>query len=319
MDFHLDADQRAILDAVDTINARHAGAGRIRELGGDEPSYDHDLHKHLREAGFLDLALDDRPLDAALVAAAVARQLGVVAAAYHALVLPCLGVDAEGPIAIVAAESPGPARFAADAEVVVTVADGSVSAVRPKPGSVARVGSRLGWPIGDVAGIDAGEALPDARPDEVRARWRAALALELVGSMSGALDLTVAHVTDRRQFGRPIGSFQAVQHGLAKCAVAIEGARWLAYEAAWSGDWTAAATALAAAMRAAERVRRDTHQFTGALGFTTEYDLHLWTMRLPALAIEARTIGSPAVVAATHQWPIARNGATGLDNAEGRL
>jgi alkylation response protein AidB-like acyl-CoA dehydrogenase len=306
VDFHLDADQRAILDAVDTINARHAGAGRIRELGGDEPSYDHDLHKHLREAGFLDLALDERPLDAALVAQAVARQLGVVAAAYHALVLPSLGLDVEGPIAIVAAESPGPARFAADAEVVVTVDGGCVRAARPKPGSVARVGSRLGWPVGDATGVDQGEALPDAHPDEVRARWRVALALELVGSMSGALDLTVAHVTDRHQFGRPIGSFQAVQHGLAKCAVAIEGARWLAYEAAWSGEWIAAATALSAAVRAAERVRRDTHQFTGALGFTTEYDLHLWTMRLPALTIEAETIGSASVAAATSRWPASR-------------
>jgi len=185
----------------------------------------------------------------------------------------------------------------------VTVADGCVRAARPKPGSVARVGSRLGWPIGDATSVDQGELLPDAHPDEIRARWRVALALELVGSMSGALDLTVAHVTDRRQFGRPIGSFQAVQHGLAKCAVAIEGARWLAYEAAWSGEWTAAATALAAAVRAAERVRRDTHQFTGALGFTTEYDLHLWTMRLPALVIEAGTIGSAVIDAATSRWP----------------
>ena len=142
-----------------------------------------------------------------------------------------------------------------------------------------------------------------AHPDDVRARWRVALAIELVGSMSGALDLTVAHVSARRQFGRPIGSFQAVQHGLAKCAVAIEGARWLAYEAAWSGEWTLAATALAAALRAADRVRRDTHQFTGALGFTTEYDLHLWTMRLPALTIEAGTIGSPAITAAMSRWP----------------
>jgi alkylation response protein AidB-like acyl-CoA dehydrogenase len=303
VDFHLDADQQAILDAVDTINSRHAGVGRIRELGGDEPSYDHELHKHLREAGFLDLARDQRPLEAALVSAAVARQLGVIAAAYHALVLPSLGLDAEGPIALVAGEPPGPARFAADAEVVVTVSDGCIRATRPKPGSVARVGSRLGWPIGDLSGVDAGDVLPHADPDEVRARWRVALALELVGSMSGALDLTVAHVTDRRQFGRPIGSFQAVQHGLAKCAVAIEGARWLAYEAAWSGEWSAASTALTAAVRAAERVRRDTHQFTGALGFTTEYDLHLWTMRLPALTIEAGTIGSAPVAVATGRWP----------------
>jgi len=303
VDFHLDSEQRAILDAVGTINARHAGAARIRVLGGDEPSYDHDLHKHLREAGFLDLAADGRPLDAALVAEAVARELGVVAAAYQGLVAPCLGIEVEGPITIVAAGSRGPARFAADAEVVVTITDGCVRAVRPRPGSVTRVKSRLGWPIGDLTDLDDGEPLADAHPDEVLARWRVALAIELVGSMSGALDLTVAHVSDRKQFGRPIGSFQAVQHGLAKCAVAIEGARWLAYEAAWSGEWAAAATALAASVRAAERVRRDTHQFTGALGFTTEYDLHLWTMRLPALAIEAGTTGAAATAAAASRWP----------------
>jgi alkylation response protein AidB-like acyl-CoA dehydrogenase len=303
VDFHLDADQQAILDAVGTINARHAGAARMRELGGDEPSYDHDLHKHLREAGFLDLADDGRSLDAALVAEAVARELGVVAAAYQALVVPCLGIEVEGPIAVVAAGPAGPSRFAADAEAVVTVGDGCVRAIRPRPGSVARTVGRLGWPLGDLSGIDAGDVLTDADPDEVLARWRVALALELVGSMSGALDITVAHVSDRRQFGHPIGSFQAVQHGLAKCAVAIEGARWLAYEAAWSGEWAAAATALAAAVRAAERVRRDTHQFTGALGFTTEYDLHLWTMRLPALTIEAGTTGSAAIAAATSRWP----------------
>ncbi len=303
MDFHLDSDQQAILDAVGTINARHSGAARMRVLGGDEPSYDHDLHKHLREAGFLDLGAGGRPLDGALVAEAVARQLGVVAAAYSALVVPCLGIEAEGPISLVSARSPGPVRFAADAEVVVVLDEGCVRAIRPRPSSVTRVKSRLGWPVGEVAALDGGDVLADAHPDDVCARWRVALAIELVGSMAGALDLTVAHVSDRRQFGRPIGSFQAVQHGLAKCAVAIEGARWLAYEAAWSGEWTLAATALAAALRAAERVRRDTHQFTGALGFTTEYDLHLWTMRLPALTIEASTIGSAAIAAATSRWP----------------
>jgi alkylation response protein AidB-like acyl-CoA dehydrogenase len=131
-----------------------------------------------------------------------------------------------------------------------------------------------------------------------------ALAAEQVGGAQKVLETAVQYAKDRVQFGRPIGSFQAVQHGLAKCAVAIEGARWLTYEAAWSGECAAAATALAAAVRAAERVRRDTHQFTGALGFTTEYDLHLWTMRLPALTIEAATTGSAAIAAATSQWPI---------------
>ncbi len=305
MDFVLDADQEAIIDAVDIITSRHAGAGRMRALGGDEPSYDHDLHKHLGEAGYLDLGGQERRLDAALVAEAVARKLGVVAGAYHALVLPTLGIDVEGPISIVPEGAAGPARFAADAEVIVSVADDRVCVVHPKPGGVPRVRSRLGWPVGDAADATGGDVLTQVSPTDVRAWWRIALAIELVGSMRAALDLTVAHVSDRFQFGRPIGSFQAVQHGLAKCAVAVEGARWLAYEAAWSGDPTAAATALTAAMRAAERVRRDAHQYTGALGFTTEYDLHLSTMRLPALAIEAATIGSAVVAAATGRWPSA--------------
>jgi alkylation response protein AidB-like acyl-CoA dehydrogenase len=302
VDFLLDADQQAILAAVDTITSRHAGATRMRALGGDEPAYDHELHKHLAQAGYLDLGRDGRRLDAALVVQSLACKLGVVAAGYHALVLPSLGLDVEGPISIVPEGSPGLARFASDAEVVVGVGLDRVCVVRPAPGAIERVGSRTGWPIGDASRCAGGDVLVDVSAEEVRAWWRVALACELVGSMQAALDLTVAHVSDRFQFGRPIGSFQAVQHGLAKCAVALEGARWLAYEAAWTGDANAAATALTAALKAAERVRRDTHQYTGALGFTTEYDLHLSTMRLPALAVEAGTIGSAVVAAATGRW-----------------
>jgi alkylation response protein AidB-like acyl-CoA dehydrogenase len=309
VDFAPDADQHAILDAVETIMTRHGGPRRMRELGGDEPSYDHDLHKHLGEAGYLDLgrATSSR-LEAALVVETVSRRLGVVDAGYHALVLPTLGIDIEGPIAIVPGTAPGLARFAADAEALVTVADDGVRLVRPLPGRVPRVGSRLGWPVGDAAaaiaaGDHAGAPLEGVSPDEVRTWWRIAIACELVGSMRSALELTVAHVSERHQFGKPIGSFQAVQHGLAECAVAVEGARWLAYEAAWSGRPAAAATALTVALPAAARVRRDAHQYSGALGFTTEYDLHLSTMRLAALSVEAATIGSPVLAAANTRWP----------------
>ena len=111
--------------------------------------------------------------------------------------------------------------------------------VRPQAGRRRR-GCGRGWAGRSATprDRDGGDVLTDVIPTDVRAWWRIALAVELVGSMRAALDLTVAHVSDRIQFGRPIGSFQAVQHGLAKCAVAIEGARWLAYEAAWSGDPT---------------------------------------------------------------------------------
>ena len=223
MDFLLDADQQAILAAVDTITARHAGATRMRALGGDEPAYDHDLHKHLAQAGYLDLGQEGRRLDAALVVEAVAGKLGVVAAGYHALVLPSLGLDVEGPIAIVPEGSPGSARFAADAEVVVGVGVDRVCVMRPTPARSIGCGrGRDGRSVTPRTSA-AATCCPAWIPTEIRAWWRIALAAELVGSMRAALDLTVAHVSDRFQFGRPIGSFQAVQHGLAKCAVAIEG------------------------------------------------------------------------------------------------
>ena len=181
----------------------------------------------------------------------------------------------------------------------------------------------MGWPIGDTAAAVAAEdnpstVLAEVSPVEVRGWWRIAVACELVGAMRAALDLTVAHVSERQQFGRPIGSFQAVQHGLAECAVAVEGARWLTYEAAWAGTPAAAATALAAAVTAAARVGRDAHQYSGALGFTTEYDLHLSTMRLVALTIEAGTIGSPVVAAASGRWPpLERSPPSGIDVSPG--
>jgi hypothetical protein len=236
----------------------------------------------------------------------VSRSLGVVAAGYHALVLPTLGVDTAGPIAIVPDGAPSLARFAADAEMIVLVSDDAVRAVWPKPGRIARVKSRLGWPIGNVSDVlasgDHDVDTLDVEPASVRAWWRTAIAAEIVGAMHAALAITVKHVTERHQFGRPIGSFQAVQHGLAECVVALEGARWLARESAWSGSPAIASTAITAAVSAATRVRRDTHQYTGALGFTTEYDLHLSTMRMAALQIEANTIGSSPIAAAAGRW-----------------
>ena len=105
--------------------------------------------------------------------------------------------------------------------------------------------------------------------------------------MSAALDTTLEHVKQRRQFGRAIGSFQAVQHRLAECAVLVEGSRWLLYEAAArDAEAEAAATAAAHATAAANRVFAETHQLSGAMGFTREHDLHVFSMRLQILRLE---------------------------------
>ena len=179
----------------------------------------------------------------------------------------------------------------------------AVRLVRPDR-SIARVRSRLGWPAGEIKELPAGGALDGVAPPEVRSWVRVALSVEMVGAMQFALNLTVRHVSDRRQFDRAIGSFQAVQHGLAECAVAVEGARWLALEAAFTGSAATAAAALTQATEATKLVFGRAHQYHGAMGFTREYDLHLATMRMLALRSEAEALGHPAAACAAEHWTI---------------
>jgi alkylation response protein AidB-like acyl-CoA dehydrogenase len=160
---------------------------------------------------------------------------------------------------------------------------------------------RYGYPFAMLR-LGAGEPV-DVVPARLRDWWRVALAVELAGTMTAALDVTVDYVRERQQFGRPIGSFQALQHRLAECAVGARAARWMALEAAWLGaPPEAAAAALSYALVAADRIFADTHQCTGAIGFTTEYDLHLWTMRIPSLKAEAELLGSPGAAVAAERW-----------------
>ncbi len=304
MDFALDSDQQAVLEAVGTLLSRHAGPARLHQLGGDEPGYDHDLEKRLLEAGFLDLAPTRSTcrLDAALVLEAVSGALASCAAGWRLLVAPTLDTDLPGPVALVPDGCRGPVRFAADADAIVVIGS-PVRLVRPDR-SITRVRSRLGWPVGEIRELPDGRALDSVDPSEVRTWTRIALAVEMVGAMQLALDMTVRHVSDRRQFDRAIGSFQAVQHGLAECSVAVEGARWLALEAAFTGSAAAAAASLTHAVDASRLVFGRVHQYHGAMGFTREYDLHLATMRLLALRSEAEAFGRPAAACAAEHWAI---------------
>lgn len=115
-------------------------------------------------------------------------------------------------------------------------------------------------------------------------------AAQLVGLAQAMLDLSVAHVTTRQQFGVAIGSFQAVKHHLADALLRLAFARPAVYRAAWSlatGAPTArrdVAMAKATASDAASYVGRQALQCHGAIGYTVEYDLHLYLKRTWALA-----------------------------------
>ncbi|MDO3299601.1 acyl-CoA dehydrogenase [Mycobacteroides abscessus subsp. massiliense] len=116
-----------------------------------------------------------------------------------------------------------------------------------------------------------------------------AISAQLIGAGQALLDRAVAYAKQRSQFGRPIGSYQAVKHKLADVHIALELARPLVYGAALSladESPTAAREASAAkvaAAKAAYLAARSALQTHGAIGFTAEYDLSLWILKVRAL------------------------------------
>jgi alkylation response protein AidB-like acyl-CoA dehydrogenase len=306
VDLTLTRDQSALADAVNALLARRAGPERLRALHG---AYDHDLEDALAHAGFLDLfrSPDAGPLEAALVVEAVSRAAGVAAVGARALVAPALAEEPlTPPVALSAEEDPGPVRFGAQARTLLVAGAEDASVVALAPGDATPVRSSYGYPMAALT-PGPGRSLGPGSGARMRAWWRVALAVEAVGAMRAALDLTVGYVSERRQFGRPVGSFQALQHRLAEAAVLVEGSRWLALEAAWRGaPDEAAATAATHATLAAHRICTETHQMTGAIGLTTEYDLHVWTMRLEALRLELAGAAGHARALASARWGFAR-------------
>jgi len=126
---------------------------------------------------------------------------------------------------------------------------------------------------------------------------RVALAAEQVGGAQRCLELSVEYAVVRQQFGRPIGSFQAIQHTCADMFVLVESARSAAYHAAWTADHDPAGLAAAAATAAAycgdafHRCAGDTIQVHGGIGFTWEHDAHLYWKRARA---DRALLGTPS-------------------------
>jgi alkylation response protein AidB-like acyl-CoA dehydrogenase len=142
--------------------------------------------------------------------------------------------------------------------------------------TVARVPSQLGpgEPVGDgelaAALLDRGATL---------------YAAELLGAAARMLEASVDYAKVREQFGRPIGSFQAVKHRCADMLVDVEGMRSAVWYSAWAIDADAPDRALAAstakswASDAGMRVINSALQVHGGIGFTWEHDLHLYLKR----------------------------------------
>jgi alkylation response protein AidB-like acyl-CoA dehydrogenase len=125
----------------------------------------------------------------------------------------------------------------------------------------------------------------------------AALSAEIVGTAQKALDIAVEYAKTRVQFGKPIGSFQAVKHKCVDMMVAVENARSLTYYACWTVDERVAEVASAVPMAKAyasdmgKNVTSEAIQVHGGIGFTWEHDMHLYHRR--ALAGEANLGNAP--------------------------
>ena len=110
---------------------------------------------------------------------------------------------------------------------------------------------------------------------------------EMVGGAQAALEMAVKYAKERVQFGRPIGSFQAIQHYCANMVTDVDGSRFITYKAAWEVSEGLPATmdvaiAKAWTSEAYGRVTLLAHQIFGAIGFTMDHDIHLYYRRAKA-------------------------------------
>ncbi len=126
--------------------------------------------------------------------------------------------------------------------------------------------------------------------ETIEERAAAAKCAEMVGAMQTAFSMSLAYAKEREQFGRPVGSFQAVQHHLANMAVDVDSARYITYQAVWKiseGLPADMETAMAKAFtsEAAGRVTRLGHQVHGAISFCDEHDMHLYYRKAKSAAL----------------------------------
>jgi alkylation response protein AidB-like acyl-CoA dehydrogenase len=121
--------------------------------------------------------------------------------------------------------------------------------------------------------------------DKARGQVAVMNAAESVGVATRAMEMAVEYAKDRKQFDRPIGTYQAVSHACAQMLLEVEGARSTVYWAAWALDHEpetaplAVACAKAYAADAGRRVPRAALQVHGGIGFTWEHDLHFFLKR----------------------------------------
>ncbi len=321
MEFDLNDEQKQIRQVAHELLAARSPFSKVREAA-EAGEYDPSLWNELVELGWpgIGVSAEHGGQDLGLVELSVLlEELGYACAAtpFFSTATAAAVIDATGTTeqrarwlpALASGEATaglGTRSLAADAaqaEVVILV-DGDDAALL----------DRAQADVEPLVSIDAtrrfatvtgdGEPLGAGAVDRIRA----ALAAEIVGVCQRALDLTLEYVKDRKQFGVPVGSFQAVAHRCAQMLLSTESGRSAAYFAAWAADAEperlpeAAALAAAATASGGREVTAGAIQAHGGIGFTWEADVH-WLYKRAQL--DAALLGG----ARRHRAALARLGA----------
>ncbi|MEY8014067.1 MULTISPECIES: acyl-CoA dehydrogenase family protein [Mycobacterium] len=280
--------------SVAALVAKHAGPAAVRAAMESERGYDESLWRLLCEqVGAAALVIPEELggaggelADAAAVLQELGRALvpsplvGTTLAELALLAAPEPDTDTLERLA--AGDSIGAVAFDADyvvngdiADVVVAAADGQLS-------------RWTRFTAQPVATMDPTRRLARIRPDQTEGigpdpgladSAAVLLAAEQVGAAERCLELTVDYAKNRVQFGRPIGSFQALKHRMADLYVAVSAAKAVVSEACADPTPTNAATARLAATDALQAVAAEGIQLHGGIAITWEHDMHLYFKR----------------------------------------
>jgi alkylation response protein AidB-like acyl-CoA dehydrogenase len=290
----MNEEREMLRETVAALVTKHANPGAVRAAIESERGYDESLWRLLCEqVGAAALVIPEGLGGAGgelADAATVLQELG------RALVpSPLLGTTL-AELALLAAPEP-------DAETLGALAEGSsIGALVLDPGYVvngdvadvvvAAVDGELSrwtsFTVEPVTAMDLTRRLARVRPEQKEALGAdpgiadtaaILLAAEQVGAAAGCLDLTVEYTKSRVQFGRPIGSFQALKHRMADLYVAVSAARALVTDACIDPTPSSAATARLAASEALCSVAAEGIQMHGGIAITWEHDMHLYFKR----------------------------------------
>jgi alkylation response protein AidB-like acyl-CoA dehydrogenase len=305
MDFGFTDDQREIKRTARDLLGERAGADRVRDLA-EAGRRDDSLWRELCELGWAGIALSEEHGGQGLGAielAILAEELGrsVAAVPFLPSVMASAMIEQAGSAAqrerwlagLAQGEITGALASGDEtgAELVIGAPEAAVIVIVHEDQS-ARVLAADECEIAPISAIDPTRSAarvsttPDAGEElagDVSAglgRALVAASSELVGVADRALEMTVAYVKERRQFGVPVGSFQAVSHRCAQMLLDTEKARSSTSFAAWAADadperlGEAAAIAKAAASDAGREVTASAIQAHGGIGFTWEADVH---------------------------------------------